>query len=68
MEEQIEGSTRLLLDIDPNGNVTNVQVSRSSGSSLLDHAAMEAAWGYQFSASEYGYRGRGVTIHFQLRR
>lgn|GEM_PF-6033320 len=68
VEEQIEGSTRLLLDIDPNGNVTNVRVSRSSGSSLLDHAAMEAAWGYQFSASEYGYRGRGVTIHFQLRR
>ena len=48
---QIEGTVILVIDVDANGNVTNVSVEKSSRNRDLDRAAMYAARKWRFNAS-----------------
>ena len=47
----IEGTVILIIDVDANGNVTNVSVEKSSRNRDLDRAAMDAARKWRFNAS-----------------
>jgi periplasmic protein TonB len=47
----IEGTVILIIDVDPNGNVTNVSVEKSSRNRDLDRAAMDAARKWRFNPS-----------------
>ena len=47
----IEGTVILIIDVDANGNVTNVAVEKSSRNRDLDRAAMEAARKWRFNAA-----------------
>ena len=47
----IEGTVILIVDVDANGNVTNVAVERSSRNRDLDRAAMQAARRWRFNPS-----------------
>lgn len=46
--EGIEGVTKVRINVDTGGNVTNVQVARSSGNSALDEAALKAVKRWKF--------------------
>ena len=47
----IEGTVILIVDVDANGNVTNVSVEKSSRNRDLDRAAMQAARKWRFNPS-----------------
>ena len=47
----VEGTVILIVDVDANGNVTNVAVERSSRNRDLDRAAMQAARRWRFNPS-----------------
>ena len=51
MRAGIEGTVILIIDVDANGNVTNVSVETSSRNRDLDRAAMQAARGWRFNAA-----------------
>ncbi|WP_313950130.1 TonB family protein [Accumulibacter sp.] len=40
----IEGEVRLILTVTPNGSISDVNIAVSSGHSVLDKAAIRAAW------------------------
>ena len=50
----IEGTVILIIDVDANGNVTNVSVEKSSRNRDLDRAAMEAARKWRFNPGTSG--------------
>ena len=50
----IEGTVILIIDVDPNGNVTNVSVEKSSRNRDLDRAAMDAARKWRFNPGQSG--------------
>ncbi|WP_099524754.1 energy transducer TonB [Stenotrophomonas maltophilia] len=66
----IQGEVILIIDVDANGNVTNVTVEKSSRNRDLDRAAMEAARKWRFNAAESGGKkaaGRvRVPVNFAL--
>ncbi|WP_262071995.1 energy transducer TonB [Stenotrophomonas sp. Marseille-Q5258] len=66
----IQGEVILIIDVDANGNVTNVSVEKSSRNRDLDRAAMEAARKWSFRAAESGGKkvaGRvRVPVNFAL--
>ncbi|WP_093535443.1 energy transducer TonB [Stenotrophomonas rhizophila] len=66
----IQGEVILIIDVDANGNVTNVSVEKSSRNRDLDRAAMEAARKWRFNAAESGGKkaaGRvRVPVNFAL--
>ena len=66
----IQGEVILIIDVDANGNVTNVSVERSSRNRDLDRAAMEAARKWKFNASIVnGQKAAGrvrVPVNFAL--
>jgi len=66
----IQGEVILIIDVDANGNVTNVSVERSSRNRDLDRAAMEAARKWSFRSAESGGKkvaGRvRVPVNFAL--
>jgi TonB family protein len=66
-EQGWEGEVLLSVDVDPNGNVSNVQLISSSGYPVLDNTAIDRAWSWQFDASENGQQGRMVSVPFELR-
>ena len=47
----IQGTVILVVDVDANGNVTNVSVEKSSRNRDLDRAAMQAARRWRFNPS-----------------
>ncbi|MBA2238872.1 MAG: energy transducer TonB, partial [Lysobacter sp.] len=65
-----EGTVVLVIDVDANGNVTNVSVEKSSRNRDLDRAAMDAARKWRFSPSRVNGRpaaGRvRVPVDFKL--
>ena len=67
---QIEGTVILVIDVDANGNVTNVSVEKSSRNRDLDRAAIEAARRWSFSpAMQNGKPAAGrvrVPVDFSL--
>ena len=66
----IEGEVILVIDVDANGNVTNVSVEKSSRNRDLDRAAMEAARKWRFNpANVNGQKAAGrvrVPVNFTL--
>ena len=51
MRAGIEGTVILIVDVDAQGNVTNVSVEKSSRNRDLDRAAMDAARKWRFNPS-----------------
>ncbi|TWH15115.1 energy transducer TonB [Pseudoxanthomonas taiwanensis] len=66
----IEGEVILIIDVDANGNVTNVTVEKSSRNRDLDRAAMEAARKWRFNPAVVdGQKAAGrvrVPVNFTL--
>ncbi|MBD2740892.1 TonB family protein [Coleofasciculus sp. FACHB-1120] len=60
------GSAMLSFDVDDKGNVTNVRLSRSSGSRELDEAAVRAARNWKFDSSSGRQQGVPASVDFQL--
>ena len=60
----IEGTVILIIDVDANGNVTNVAVEKSSRNRDLDRAAMEAARKWRFEPALH--RGAPVGVWMTL--
>ena len=48
----IQGTVILIIDVDANGNVTNVSVEKSSRNRDLDRAAMDAARKWRFNPGQ----------------
>ena len=69
--EGISGEVILIVDVDANGNVTNVAIERSSRNRDLDRAAMDAARKWRFNPSiRNGQRAAGrvrVPVAFTLK-
>jgi TonB family protein len=59
----IEGTVRLLLEIDASGEVTYVELLQGAGSGF-DEAAMDAAWQFLFSPAEDADGPTAVAIEF----
>ena len=66
----IQGTVILIIDVDANGNVTNVSVEKSSRNRDLDRAAMEAARKWRFNpGSSGGAKSAGrvrVPVDFKM--
>lgn len=62
-EAGIEGTVKLLLEIDEYGEVTYVELLESAGNGF-DEAAMDAAWQFLFSPAEDANGPTGVAIEF----
>ena len=69
-QQGVEGTEILIVDVDAEGNVTNVSVERSSRNRDLDRAAMEAARKWRFNlATVNGQKAAGrvrVPVNFTL--
>ncbi len=69
-QQGVEGTVILIVDVDANGNVTNVSVEKSSRNRDLDRAAMDAARKWRFNASmKNGQKAAGrvrVPVAFTL--
>ena len=70
MRAGITGEVVLIIDVDANGNVTNVSVEKSSRNRDLDRAAMEAARKWRFNAAVVGGQKQAgrvrVPVNFSL--
>lgn len=62
----LQGQARVAVDVDANGNVTNVRIIQSSGHAELDEAAMRQARQWKFTPSASGRQGIGAKVDFQL--
>jgi protein TonB len=69
-QQGVEGTVILIIDVDANGNVTNVSVEKSSRNRDLDRAAMDAARKWRFNpAMKSGQKAAGrvrVPVDFKL--
>ena len=52
----VEGSTRVIYDIAPNGSVTNLRLQESSGDPAIDQTVLAAVSIWRFTPSETGRR------------
>jgi len=66
-EQGLEGNPKLRIDIDFDGNVTNVYIEKSSGHPILDEAAIEAVKEWKLDPKDGGRIGVLVTLRFRLR-
>ena len=68
----VEGDVLLLVYISHEGLPTNVKVEKSSGSQLLDKAAIEAVWKWHFVPAQHEkafVRSKArIPIHFRINR
>ena len=69
--ERVEGTTTLRATVGPEGEVTKLEIDRSSGSAVLDRAAMSAVALWRFepqtqSVSDRGPRRVLIPIRFRL--
>ena len=66
----VQGTVILIIDVDANGNVTNVSVEKSSRNRDLDRAAMDAARKWRFNPGQSnGQRSAGrvrVPVDFMM--
>ena len=60
-QEGIEGTPRVRIQFDANGNVVGVTLERSSGNAALDQAALSSARSYQFSTG-----GQGGSVPLEM--
>ncbi len=72
MSARVEGSTLLRATVNDEGHVIQIEVNRSSGSSVLDQAAMSAVAMWRFDPQRSTFRGGSQTvlvpIEFKLER
>ncbi|NJN89813.1 MAG: energy transducer TonB [Leptolyngbyaceae cyanobacterium SL_5_14] len=61
---RLNGRVELLIDIDADGQVTNVRLTRSSGYSVLDESAVETAATWQFQPMSESVRELLVVIDY----
>jgi TonB family protein len=64
--KNIQGDPKVTFDVDPNGNVSNVRIRKSSGNAELDAAAIEQAKKMRVSPSEAGRKNVSGTVDFQI--
>jgi TonB family protein len=64
--KNIQGQPKVLFDVDPNGNVSNVRLRKSSGNAELDAVAIEQAKKMRVSPSEAGRQNVPGNIDFQI--
>jgi TonB family protein len=64
--KEVQGEPKLLVDVDANGNVSNVRLKKSSGNAELDAAAIEQAKKVRMSPSESGRQGVSTRVDFQI--
>jgi TonB family protein len=64
--KNIQGDPKVTFDVDPNGNVSNVRIRKSSGNAELDAAAIEQAKKMRVSPSEAGRKDVPGTVDFQI--
>ncbi|NJL43534.1 MAG: energy transducer TonB [Pseudanabaena sp. SU_2_4] len=64
--KEIQGDPKLIVDVDANGNVSNVRLKKSSGNAELDAAAIEQAKKVRMSPSESGRQGVTTRVDFQI--
>jgi len=62
----LQGQARVAVDVDAEGNVTNVRLINSSGHAELDEAAVRQARQWKFTPSVAGRQGIGAKVDFQL--
>ncbi len=62
----LEGEAKVAVDVDANGNVTNVRLINSSGHPELDEAAKQAARTWKFDPSQIGKQAIPAKINFQI--
>lgn len=67
---KIQGLVYLIVDIEPNGTPSNVVLHKTSGSHLLDKAAVDAVWRWEFEPAKEGDRyvksRTRIPIRFEL--
>ncbi len=59
--ERIEGTTTLRATVGPEGEVTKLEIDRSSGSAVLDRAAMSAVARWRFEPRSRNVSDRAVS-------
>ncbi|MBE9007613.1 energy transducer TonB [Fortiea sp. LEGE XX443] len=63
----VEGKVGVAVDTDANGNVTNVRLTRSSGSRDLDEAHLRQAREWKLKPSEGGRQGVSIETDYAMR-
>ncbi|QSV54519.1 MAG: energy transducer TonB [Dolichospermum sp. UKL201] len=63
----IEGNAEVAIDTDSQGNVTRVQLVRSSGDSELDQAAQQAAQEWKLTPTAEGREGVRASVNFAIK-
>lgn len=64
-KNEVEGTTRVRLLVSADGSVESVGISKSSGSDLLDSAAVDAAGQWEFTPAK-DERGRAVRCYVSM--
>ena len=62
-----EGTTLLLVTVDPRGNPARVSIRRGSGSTILDAAAVSAVKRWQFTPGKVGDRAVSAEVEVPVR-
>ncbi|MBW4664384.1 MAG: TonB family protein [Chroococcus sp. CMT-3BRIN-NPC107] len=62
----VEGTTKIKVDVNDKGNVTNVRVAESSGNSDLDAAAIRAARNWKFNTPNGAREGLSAKVDFAI--
>ncbi|AKG20386.1 energy transducer TonB [Calothrix sp. 336/3] len=62
----VEGRVEVAVDTDSQGNVTNVRVTKSSGSEELDRAHAEQARRWKLKPSESGRQGVNIATEYAI--
>jgi TonB family protein len=63
----VEGNAEVLINTDINGNVTYVQLIRSSGDSELDEAAQQAAQEWKLKPTSTARQGVRASVNFAIK-
>jgi protein TonB len=64
---KLEGAALLLVQVDDSGRPTKVSLRRSTGSSLLDDAAVRAVWGWRFEPARAGGQAIAASVEVPIR-
>lgn len=67
-KNKIEGTTVVKMLIDIDGTVADVEILKSSGSTLLDQAAIDAALRSKWKPAEHFYKGKNYKVRVWVSR
>ena len=63
----VEGTAKVAIDTDSQGNVTQVRLVSSSGDSELDEAAQQAAQEWKLTPTVIGRKGVRASVNFVIK-